>query len=231
MGALKASTLMFVALVALVALVAVTGCSGGGSSPPQLVDGSRPAEVPEALADLDRAVMTRTRITAREIAQRGLRSCERLASAHAEPGSAVVERVGVDGASLTFGGGSTLNACDAIAHPFADPDRPAGSPWCGGSVGTMVRGRLRDPRLDLCTAEGGDITAFAFVEPGDDAKWIAVAEGDRREIYEVAGSFPVRVTTVRGLRAAKSAASFDIEEYAADGRKLRAHTLNAAVAG
>jgi hypothetical protein len=41
----------------------------------------------------------------------------------------------------------------------------------------------------------------------------------------------VRVTTVEGVHAARSAASFDIEEYAIDGRKLRAYTLNTAVAG
>lgn len=219
-----ALTAMIAALLPLAA-----GCGDGREQ--RLFDGSRAAEVPQVLADLDGAVTTRTRFTTREIARGSLRSCEWLASAHAEPGSVVVERVGVDGASLTFVGGSTLNACDAIAHPFADPDRPVGSPWCGGSVGKLVRGRLRDPRLDLCQAESGEITGFAWVQPLPGARWIGVRDGGHTEVYEAAGSLPVRVTTVAGVHAARSAASFDIEEYDASGRRLRAYTLDASVAG
>ena len=41
----------------------------------------------------------------------------------------------------------------------------------------------------------------------------------------------MRVTTTDGVEPESSRASFDVEEYAADGRKLREYVLEAAVAG
>ena len=169
-------------LVALVALVA--GCGGGAS--PRLVDGSRAADVPAVLAGLDGAVMTRARtVLANEIDGRRLEACGLRPR---NKGAVVVERIGLNGSSLTFRVGASLNACDRIPNPVRDPDRPYARSSCGGSVGRLRGGRLADPRLHLCTAENGKLTAFVWVEPEGDAKWIALAEGDRREVYEVVGS-------------------------------------------
>jgi hypothetical protein len=211
-------------LVALVALVA--GCGGDGS-PPQLVDGSRPAAVPAVLAGLDGAVMTRARTVPASDHDR-----DRLVACGLPFGASdtVVERVGLEGSSLTFAGGSGLNGCDAIPDPAEDPDRPYGGIWCGASVGRVTDGVLNDPRLDLCTAESGEVTAFVWVEPQPAAKWVVVSDAGSREVYEVAGSLPVRVTTTEGVRA-EGSALFDIEEYGADGTRLREYTLEAAVAG
>jgi hypothetical protein len=62
-----------------------------------------------------------------------------------------------------------------------------------------------------------------------EAKWVVVSDGGTREVYEVAESLPVRVTTTENIGLGK--ASFAIEEYAADGSKLREYTLEAQVAG
>ena len=95
----------------------------------------------------------------------------------------------------------------------------------------LERGRLNDPRLSLCPNTTDDITAFAWVEPERDAKWVVVSDAGNREVYEVVESLPVRVTPTDGTTLEGASALFDIEEYAADGRKLREHTLRAQVAG
>ena len=58
-----------------------------------------------------------------------------------------------------------------------------------------------------------------------------MSDAGRREVYEVAESLPVRVTTTEGVELESSRASFAIEEYAADGSKLREYVLETAVAG
>lgn len=218
--------------VALVLCTALAGCGGGKGSPSQLVDGSPPEPVPAALSDLDRAVMTRTHaLPARQIDADRLRSCEHAVFAVAEPGSVVVERTSFAGASLTFARGRALYGCNAIPHPAPDPDRPAGSPWCAGSVGRLVRGVLQDPRLALCARARDGWTAFVWVEPVPSAKWIVLREPDRRVVYETAASLPVRVEAERRLQLEHSATSFEVEQYAADGRKLTEYRLDAAVSG
>jgi hypothetical protein len=145
----------------------------------------------------------------------------------------VVERVGVHGSSITFlGTGSTLYACDSVPDPITaeDRDRPYGGVWCGGSVGRLDTGRLNDPRLDLCSSSGGEITAFAWVQPGPNTAWVVVSDSGRREIYEVAESLPVRITTTDHVDPAGSAA-FEVEEYGADGALLQEYTLDTRVAG
>jgi hypothetical protein len=210
----------------VVLLFVLTSCGGGGS--PQLIDGSRSADAPAALAGLDGAVMTRVRaVPAGELAVRRLRACGLLRGGEH---TTVVERVGLAATSLTARVRSSLNACDGILHPVPDPDRPYGGIWCGSSVGRLAHAKLNDPRLDLCTAEDGEITAFVWVEPLPRAKWVVVKTGGVREVYEVSSSLPVRVTTTESVRQ-EGSASFDIEEYAAEGRKLRAYTLDASVAG
>ena len=62
-------------------------------------------------------------------------------------------------------------------------------------------------------------------------EWVVVEDAGKREVYQVADSLPVRVTTTDGTAPESSRASFPIEEYAADGTKQREYTLEAAVAG
>lgn len=213
---------------ALGALVALAGCGGDEMSSPQLADGTRPEALPTVLDGLDGGVMTRTRVlTAAEIDPARLRACG-VPGADDTP---VVERVGVRGTSLTFAGGRTwLNGCGAIPNPARDPDRPFGGTWCGVSVGFVVDGGLNDPRLSLCTNAEGELTAFIWVEPQPATRWVVVVDGGTREVYEVAASLPVRVTTTARVNP-EGSASFEVEEYAAGGTKLRAYPLDAVVSG
>ena len=144
----------------------------------------------------------------------------------------VVERTGVHGSSLTIESGHLLFGCDKIPNPATaeDPDLPYGGIWCSSPNGSLESGELNDPRLSLCPNTDDETTAFVWVEPRSDAKWVVVTDAGRREVYEVAESLPVRVTTTENINPAGSA-SFDIEEYGADGTKLGEYTLEAAVAG
>jgi hypothetical protein len=219
------------ALATLMSLGVLAGCGGGAPAPPQLFDGSTSPDVPDALSSLEGVVMTTTSMRPASVIDPGDRAACGLFPASAVTDGLVVRRVGVNGASVTFEVGSSLRACDTIPDPAADPDRPEGSPWCGGSFGRFTNERLLDPRLDLCTAAGGALTAFAWVEPTARTEWVVVRDGGRREVYATAGSLPVRVTTVDGVDADASRAAFEIEEYERDGHKLREYTLRAAVAG
>jgi hypothetical protein len=212
-------------------VLALAGC-GGDDSSPQLVDGSTASELPAELDGLDDAVLTRTGVFAASgIDQEKFAACGLL------PGgvdTVVVERAGLHGSSLTFSGSaSNLYACDKIADPInvEDPDNPGGGIWCGGAAGRLEGDMLNDPRLDICTNIDGELTAFAWVEPQPDARWVVVSDAGTREVYEMAESLPVRVTTTDGTRPESSRASFAVEEYGADGTKLREYTLEAAVAG
>ena len=216
----------------LLVLSAVAGC-GGGDSPSQLVDGSEAAELPADLAELDGAVLTRTSVlAASDVDRHQFDACALHPKADE---TVVVERAGLRGSSLTFEGrGSSLYGCDEIPDPIdvEDPDNPGGGIWCGGAAGLLdPAGMLNDPRLDLCTNADEELTGFAWVEPQPAAKWVVVSDAGMREVYEVAESLPVRVTTTDGLELESSRASFDIEEYAADGTKLREYVLETAVAG
>lgn len=207
-------------------LSVVAGC--GDDRGQRLLDGGKPPDLSAALSGLDGAVMTRVRaVLASELAASRLRACGLLpGNEHAT----VVERVGLATTSLTVRARSSLNACDAILNPVRDPDRPYKGMWCGSAVGRLDHGKLNDPRLDLCTAEDGGLTAFVWVEALPAAKWVVVHNGGVREVYEVVHSLPVRVTTTESVQP-EGSASFDIEEYSADGRKLRAYALDASVAG
>jgi hypothetical protein len=189
-----------------------------------------PPELPAVLDDLDEAVMTGTRVTtAGEVDRARLDACG-LASAPDD--TVVIERVGIRGSTLTFNS-RPLFGCDAIRDPATavDPDRPYAGVWCSAPNGRFDDGGLNDPRLSLCPSTQGDLTAFVWVEPQAGTKWVVVADAGTREVYVVVGSLPVRVTTTDGVEPESSRASFDIEEYAADGTKLREYTLEAAVAG
>lgn len=216
-------------LVGLLVVALLAGC-GGDSSPPQLVDGTQAAELPVELDGLDDGVLARTAVTDEAaFDEEELRACGILFDGGTRP---VVERTGTQGSSLTLRSGRLLYACDKILEPQSaeDADLPFGGIWCGGPNGRLDNGKLNDPRLSLCQDTSGEITAFVWVEPQSDAKWVVVADAGRREVYEVAGSLPVRVTTTENIDPA-GRASFDVEEYAADGTKLREYVLEAAVAG
>jgi hypothetical protein len=221
-GALRLGALLF--------LTALAGC-GGGDSPPQLVDGSEAAELPAELAELGDAVLTRTEVKKESDLDRDeYEGC----GVPVDSGDAtVVERIGLHGSSLTIEAGYLLFGCDKIPDPFTaeDPDKPYAGIWCGSANGRIDEGRLNDPRLSLCSNTDDELTGFAWAEPQPAAKWVVVSDAGRREVYEVAESLPVRVTTTDGARPGSSRASFDIEEYTADGSKLRGYVLETAVAG
>lgn len=215
-------------LVVLVAAAALAGC-GGDSSPPQLVDGSRAAALPEKLEAHDDAVMTRVAVL--EVGEvKDLSAC---GLAPASQTTDVVERVGLRGSSVTFAGpGTSLYGCDAIpGPPIPDPDNPGDGIWCSSAVARLDADGLNDPRLSLCEDADREVTAFAWVEPGPGTEWIVVSDAGTQEVYEVAGGLPVRVTSTDSAELGSSRASFDIEEYGAGGEKLRSYVLEAAVAG
>jgi hypothetical protein len=208
----------------------LAGC-GGDDSSPRLVDSSQAAELPRELGGLDDAVLTRTGVKR----ESDLDPDEYQACGVPTDGGdrTVVERTGLHGSSLTIESGSLLFACDKIPDPITatDPDLPLGGVWCSAPNGRVEDGQLNDPRLSICPNTENDITAFAWVEPQPDAKWVVVSDAGSREVYEVVESLPVRVTTTDGTTIEGASALFPIEEYAADGSKLREYTLRAQVAG
>jgi hypothetical protein len=214
-------------VLVLVALLVLAGC-GGGSAPPRLADGSQPPDLPPPLSAVRNAVMTRVAtVPAHTLAPTTRKACDLLAHAR-DP--IVVRRVGVDGTSLTFAGGASLYGCDAIPDRYEDPDLPRAGGWCGGAVGRWRSERLRDPRLALCTAKDGGVTAFAWVQPGRAARWVGVRSAGREDIYETAGGLPVRVATTDRVHP-EGAAIFDVAEYGRNGALLRGYEVHAAVAG
>jgi hypothetical protein len=210
-------------------VLALAGCGGDGSSP-QLVDGSQAVELPAELDGVDDAVLTRTAVRRESDLDDEYDACDVPRNSGDRT---VVERTGVHGSSLTIESGYLLFGCDKIPDPATaeDPDLPYGGIWCSSPNGSLESGELNDPRLSLCPNTTDDITAFAWVEAERDTKWVVVSDAGNREVYEVVESLPVRVTTTDGTTLEGASALFDIEEYAADGRKLREHTLRAQVAG
>jgi hypothetical protein len=142
----------------------------------------------------------------------------------------VVERVGVDGESLTFVGasGSGVYACDGGADPAGE--RPP--PWCGVVFGERQAGRLLDPRLDVnCRDRRGGPLAYVFVEPVAGARWIGVEQGSYLEVYEALAGLPVRIASTRGIDVGEARAVFEIRQYDDSGRELVRGELAAGVAG
>lgn len=212
-------------------LLVLAGC-GGGDSSPQLADGSSPQAVPAALESLDDAVLTRMAVKH----ESELDHSEYAACGVPRDGEdrTVVERTGVNGSSLTIESGSLVYGCDKIPDLLIvedDPDMPYGNVWCAAPNGRIDEDRLNDSRLSLCTNTDDELTGFAWVEPQPGTKWMVVSDAGYSEVYEVAESLPVRVTTTDGVQQFSSNASFAIEEYAADGSKLREYVLETAVAG
>ena len=190
---------------------------------------ARQRSLPAELDGLDNAVLTRTSIHTGQLDKRRFTACgQPPVPSH----TAIVERTGIHGSSWTFADDPALYGCDAILDPStaAEPDRPYDGIWCGSANGRIEDDMLNDPRLDLCTNTDSEITAFAWVDPRPDAKWVVVSDTGKREVYEVVESLPVRVTTTENVNPAGKA-SFHVEEYGADGALLTEYTLEAAVAG
>jgi hypothetical protein len=203
--------------------------SGGVEGPVRLLDGSRAPAVPEALDSLpDRAVMTRVRVVrVRRIEPELLEDCLRLVGpARAAPGDTIVQRVGLDGASITFRRGRWLRGCDRAT--FEGRARR----WCGGAVGRLrPDGRLFDPRLDLaCRDADGRRLGFAWIDATPGARYVVVESRGHAEIYPTAGLLPVRLTT-SDVSNDTSSASFTVRQYAGDGREIASETLHSVVAG
>jgi len=220
-------------LALLLAVPCLVACAGAGDArrAQQLFDGSRAPTTPRVLAFLPgRVVMTRARsVHARQIEPGILRACLRLvAPARLAAAETIVQRGGIDGASLTFrGGGPWVRGCDAGAGPKGQ----AGL-WCGGAVGRIrPDASLFDPRLDLaCRDAQGRQIGFAWVDTAPRARYVVVESGDGAEIYPTAGMLPVRVTTA-DVSSEASSATFRIAQYAYDGKPISSETLRAVVAG
>jgi hypothetical protein len=219
-----------VVLVALAALVQVA-CLGGGGPPSRLVDGS---PVRASLVTLrgvsSRQVETKAAALDRRDAGTGpVARCLATTREHV-PLAPIVERVGVDGASVTYrtASGRDLVACDSTAlsagHELT---------WCGVALARVQDERLLDPRLDLasCSTPSGDSVAFAWVEPGPRTRYVAVGRDGFVEVYPVVAGLPVRLATTSGIDLGTSSASFDVSEHGAEGQMLRSYTLRTRVAG
>ena len=215
-------------------MLAVAGCFHGGrehaAGRPRLVDGSLPGAPPRELAALGGgAVRVRTRVLGADESRARIRACARTFDVDVAPGAVLVERIGVAGRSLTFRAERApwVYACDATAGPRERP-----GPWCGGAVGRLYGGRLRDPRLDIaCRRRDRGVVGFAWVHPARGARWVALEEPTYTELYEVVGELPVRVATGSGARIRGSRATFELRQYAADGSEVARTTLTAVVAG
>jgi hypothetical protein len=189
----------------------------------RLIDGSAPPAVPAALHARHRSlVMTRMRFVR-------VRQLRALVAA-CVPGDSipgrrdVVERVGVNGRTITFLGlSSALDGCDR--NPRAFPRS-----WCGRAAWPLQRRRVSDPRLSICSdSRGRPVVAFAWVNPLSRAAWIVVDQRGFGEVYPVAGRLPVRVTTVAGIRHGR--ARFRYVQYDAKGVLLARRTMTPAIAG
>jgi hypothetical protein len=209
---------------ALLALVVVTSaCSGGGGRPKRLLDG-RPAAQFRPVRD---SVVSAGRVLRHADVADCLPKGDRE---DVPPDALVVERIGVDGESLTFANrdGDGVYACDGGSD--ASGERPP--PWCGSVFGELAHGRLLDPRLDvLCRDHRRRPLAYAFVDPVSGARWVGVRQAGYVELYEVLAGLPVRVASTRRVDAEAARASFELTQYDASGRELVAGTLEAAVAG
>lgn len=209
-------------------MLALRDAGDDDDAPTALVDGSTALAEPIGLPRGVRGVV-RVR-PAEEVNERRLRTCLALVRVGAmPPRTIVVERIGVDGRSLTFRDprAPRLYGCDASAR--ADEPRDGG--WCGGAVGTLMGGRLTDARLDLagCRDGRGQPVAFAWLEAPPETQWLAVERHGGPEYHRAGSSLPVRVASVAAVSGPASA-TFRVRVYgpSVDGAE---RTVRLAVAG
>lgn len=201
----------------------LAGCHGDGGPPRHLLYGEAAAEfkpVPDSVISVGRI------LTGSALGRR-FTLCRQAGIAADTP---VVERIGVFAESLTFADlrNHTVYACDGGIDPAGERQLP----WCGGSAGRLVAGRLLDPRLDvICRDRNGHPLAYAWIEPAAGARWIGVDQGRYTEIYEVLGDVPVRIATARRIELARSRATFVVTQYDSHGKALIKGKLEARVAG
>jgi len=220
-------------LVALALSTLVAGCAGHSDvAAPSLLDGSSAGELPVELEGVeDVAVLTSASVVpiASIEPDSALDVC--LHDQYAErqaTGSAVV-RIGVMSESITFreASGVAVLGCSNSPGPREGDRR-----WCGGAYGQLYSGRLRDPRLSIaCATTDGVQVGFAWVEPADDVRYVAVEQPEYTEVYEAAAGLPVRIFTVSGVDVETASATFSVSEHGEDGRRIREYELEAFVAG
>jgi hypothetical protein len=204
--------------------VAAAGCARVDDRPARLLDGT-PATHFRPVED--------SVIAAGRIVQLDDRADQCLAAAD-QPNVAAdapaVERLGVDGESLTFASrdGSVVYACDGGVDPAGERTPP----WCHTVVGELDHGHVLDPRLDvICRDRGRRPLAYAFVEPVAGARWIGVRQDGYVELYEALGDLPVRVVTTTGVDTDNARATFELTQYDTEGRELTHGEMEASVAG
>jgi hypothetical protein len=210
-------------LIVVVAAAPLVGCRDGGGRPERLLSGQPAGEVPT----VPRAVVTMGRVLDGTALGRRFAKCK---PEGVPADTTVVERIGVFSESLTFSDadGKTLYSCDG----GTDAARERAPPWCGGSAGRLVAGKLLDPRLDiLCRDRDGRPLAYAWVEPLAGVRWIGVEQGPYVELYEVLGRLPVRIATARGIELERAKATFEITQYDERGNGLLRGKLETTVAG
>ena len=208
----------------LLACLVVVACNGDNRHPEQLLYGGRAAE----FRPVPGSVLTSARTL--RVATLGSRLEDCLGPADSREDAPVVERVGVDGESLTFAsaGATGIYACDGGVDPAGERSLP----WCGVVFGEREAGRLLDPRLDVnCRDRKGRPLAYVFVEPVAGAHWIGVEQGGYVEVYEALAGLPVRVATTRRIDVREAHAVFEITQYDDSGRELVRGELAAGVAG
>jgi hypothetical protein len=215
-------------VAALVLVVFAAAACDSGGHPKRLLYG-RPALQFSPVAG---SVIADGRVLQRAMLRGRLDSCLfRGDRDSVAPEAVVVERIGVDGESLTFAnrGHTGVYACDGGVDPVGERVRP----WCGAVFGALVHGRLLDPRLDvLCrTRMGGAPLAYAFVQPVAGAHWIGVVQDGYTELYEVLAGMPVRIASTRDVSVEAARARFELRQYDVAGRLLERGNLEAAVAG
>ena len=197
-----------------------------------LMDGSSARDVPVELEAVDQpTVLTLVRVVrdAKREPETPSASCLRGSNWGIRAAGPSVERVGVYSESVTFRQESRrgIFGCDNSLGPREENRR-----WCGGAYGTLYSRHLRDPRLDIgCQATDGSLMGFVWIEPSPGTRFVAVAQPEYTEVYEVAGGLPVRVATTTGVRVEGSSAIFDISEHDASGKLVRSYELRAQVAG
>jgi hypothetical protein len=211
-------------ILAAVAAVLTCGCGGSPGRPTRLLDG-RPAF---RFAPVRGSVLTYARVLQLDGRADACLSAADRAIVPAD--TEVVERIGVDGESLTFArpDRAVVYACDGGIDPAGERNPP----WCHTVVGDLDNGHVLDPRLDvMCRDRARRPLAYAFVDPVAAARWIGVRQDGYVELYEVLGALPVRVATARGVDVDSARATFELKQYDTQGQELAHGEMEAAVAG